>query len=208
MIYDTNINIFVNNLSNILEKKGISNNSFYKYCDISVGFFYRLLKGENARFKFYVRIAEALNLPLCLFFYDQDDNDMLLGIVDENLNLKQAIKNIINDECYNDDVSIINVTEESVASDVEMYLNYCIEQINNILKQKSLTKLELATGMGSSDSYINKLLKRKQMPSLEMISQIATFLDVKIFDLLNVPEKFQKGVALRQKRVAIRVQQI
>lgn len=208
MIYDTNINIFVNNLSNILEKKGISNNSFYKYCDISVGFFYRLLKGENARFKFYVRIAEALNLPLCLFFYDQDDNDMLLGIVDENLNLKQAIKNIINDECYDDDVSIINVTEESVASDVEMYLNYCIEQINNILKQKSLTKLELATGMGSSDSYINKLLKRKQMPSLEMISQIATFLDVKIFDLLNVPEKFQKGVALRQKRVAIRVQQI
>lgn len=208
MIYDTNINIFVNNLSNILEKKGISNNSFYKYCDISVGFFYRLLKGENARFKFYVRIAEALNLPLCLLFYDQDDNDMLLGIVDENLNLKQAIKNIINDECYDDDVSIINVTEESVASDVEMYLNYCIEQINNILKQKSLTKLELATGMGSSDSYINKLLKRKQMPSLEMISQIATFLDVKIFDLLNVPEKFQKGVALRQKRVAIRVQQI
>lgn len=208
MIYDTNINIFVNNLSNILEKKGISNNSFYKYCDISVGFFYRLLKGENARFKFYVRIAEALNLPLCLLFYDQDDNDMLLGIVDENLNLKQAIKNIINDECYDDDVSIINVTEESVASDVEMYLNYCIEQINNILKQKSLTKLELATGMGSSDSYINKLLKRKQIPSLEMISQIATFLDVKIFDLLNVPEKFQKGVALRQKRVAIRVQQI
>ena len=208
MIYDTNINIFVNNLSNILEKKGISNNSFYKYCDISVGFFYRLLKGENARFKFYVRIAEALNLPLCLFFYDQDDNDMLLGIVDENLNLKQAIKNIINDECYDNDVSIINVTEESVASDVEMYLNYCIEQINNILKQKSLTKLELATGMGSSDSYINKLLKRKQMPSLKMISQIATFLDVKIFDLLNVPEKFQKGVALRQKRVAIRVQQI
>ena len=208
MIYDTNINIFVNNLSNILEKKGISNNSFYKYCDISVGFFYRLLKGENARFKFYVRIAEALNLPLCLFFYDQDDNDMLLGIVDENLNLKQAIKNIINDECYDNDVSINNVTEESVASDVEMYLNYCIEQINNILKQKSLTKLELATGMGSSDSYINKLLKRKQMPSLEMISQIATFLDVKIFDLLNVPEKFQKGVALRQKRVAIRVQQI
>lgn len=208
MIYDTNINIFVNNLSNILEKKGISNNSFYKYCDISVGFFYRLLKGENARFKFYVRIAEALNLPLCLLFYDQDDNDMLLGIVDENLNLKQAIKNIINDECYDNDVSIINVTEESVASDVEMYLNYCIEQINNILKQKSLTKLELATGMGSSDSYINKLLKRKQMPSLEMISQIATFLDVKIFDLLNVPEKFQKGVALRQKRVAIRVQQI
>lgn len=208
MIYDTNINIFVNNLSNILEKKGISNNSFYKYCDISVGFFYRLLKGENARFKFYVRIAEALNLPLCLFFYDQDDNDMLLGIVDENLNLKQAIKNIINDECYDNDVSIINVTEESVASDVEMYLNYCIEQINNILKQKSLTKLELATGMGASDSYINKLLKRKQMPSLEMISQIATFLDVKIFDLLNVPEKFQKGVALRQKRVAIRVQQI
>lgn len=208
MIYDTNINIFVNNLSNILEKKGISNNSFYKYCDISVGFFYRLLKGENARFKFYVRIAEALNLPLCLLFYDQDDNDMLLGIVDENLNLKQAIKNIINDECYDNDVSIINVTEESVASDVEMYLNYCIGQINNILKQKSLTKLELATGMGSSDSYINKLLKRKQMPSLEMISQIATFLDVKIFDLLNVPEKFQKGVALRQKRVAIRVQQI
>ena len=208
MIYDTNINIFVNNLSNILEKKGISNNSFYKYCDISVGFFYRLLKGENARLKFYVRIAEALNLPLCLLFYDQDDNDMLLGIVDENLNLKQAIKNIINDECYDNDVSIINVTEESVASDVEMYLNYCIEQINNILKQKSLTKLELATGMGSSDSYINKLLKRKQMPSLEMISQIATFLDVKIFDLLNVPEKFQKGVALRQKRVAIRVQQI
>ena len=208
MIYDTNINIFVNNLSNILEKKGISNNSFYKYCDISVGFFYRLLKGENARFKFYVRIAEALNLPLCLLFYDQDDNDMLLGIVDENLNLKQAIKNIINDECYDDDVSIINVTEESVASDVEMYLNYCIEQINNILKQKSLTKLELATGMGASDSYINKLLKRKQMPSLEMISQIATFLDVKIFDLLNVPEKFQKGVSLRQKRVAIRVQQI
>ena len=147
-------------------------------------------------------------MPLCLLFYDQDDNDMLLGIVDENLNLKQAIKNIINDECYDDDVSIINVTEESVASDVEMYLNYCIEQINNILKQKSLTKLELATGMGSSDSYINKLLKRKQMPSLEMISQIATFLDVKIFDLLNVPEKFQKGVALRQKRVAIRVQQI
>ena len=208
MIYDTNINIFVNNLSNILEKKGISNNSFYKYCDISVGFFYRLLKGENARLKFYVRIAEALNLPLCLLFYDQDDNDMLLGIVDENLNLKQAIKNIINDECYDNDVSINNVTEESVASDVEMYLNYCIEQINNILKQKSLTKLELATGMGSSDSYINKLLKRKQMPSLEMISQIATFLDVKIFDLLNVPEKFQKGVALRQKRVAIRVQQI
>lgn len=208
MIYDTNINIFVNNLSNILEKKGISNNSFYKYCDISVGFFYRLLKGENARFKFYVRIAEALNLPLCLFFYDQDDNDMLLGIVDENLNLKQAIKNIINDECYDNDVSIINVTEESVASDVEMYLNYCIEQINNILKQKSLTKLELATGMGSSDSYINKLLKRKQMPSLEMISQIATFLDVKIFDLLNVPEKFQKGVAFGHKRVAIKVQQI
>ena len=206
---DTNINIFVNNLSVILEKNAISNNSFYKYCDISVGFFYRLLKGENARFKFYVRIAEALNLPLCIFFYDQENNkDVLLGIVDENLNLKQTIKTIINDEYYDNEVSLVNVTEESVANDVDMYLNYCIVQINQKLKQNKITKLDIANGMRASVSYINNLLNGKQMPSIEMISQIARFLDIKIFDLLNVPEKFQKGVAKGKKRVAIKMQQI
>ena len=80
-IYNTYLEIFVNNLNSILQLNKILNKDFFKICNISSGFFYSIKKLENASFLCYVRIAEALDLPLQILFIDQSDWKIVTGIV-------------------------------------------------------------------------------------------------------------------------------
>ena len=204
-IYNTYLEIFVNNLKSILQLNKILNKDFFKICNISSGFFYSIKKLENASFLCYVRIAEALNLPLQILFIDQSDWKIVTGIVPLEYTEENALHTLIN--CSDKDIriNIKEINDENVLNAANVYLNFFVENIKIILSNKEISQTKLAKHIGVTQAYINNIINRKQIPSIYLMIDIANYLNVSLFDLLNVPEKFQLGVQEQYKRYLFKV---
>ena len=59
--------------------------------------------------------------------------------------------------------------------------------LNKLLEEKKLQKIELAKFLGESKQYVNSLIKRSDI-KLEIVKKIAVFLKMPLNDLLNLPK--------------------